>query len=199
MPVRFFPVSSAPDEALKPEPSRIAEVVELRTKLAPQVTDAREEARVPAFDRAVRVLARRALSQHELATQLRREGYRDEVIAETLEQCVNRGYLDDEALAQRTAERLRVRKRLGRNAIRAQLLGRGLRPELVESVLHHADHEDEYEALLSLALPKAKSLRSVDRVTAERRLSGYLARRGYSGSQLREVTRIALDEAARIP
>lgn len=197
MAVRFLPVHSSPDEAPESEHAAVAEVIELRTQLTSVAPERAEQPETPVFDRAVRLLARRALSEFELAAQLRQEGYAAESIQEAIVGCVTRRYLDDSALAEQLTRRLRTHKKLGKNAIRAQLLTRRIDPNVIEAVLREMDEDEEYEALLSLARAKARTLRHLERTVAERRLSGYLARRGYAGASLRQVTKLALDEVAR--
>jgi regulatory protein len=59
-----------------------------------------------------------------------------------------------------------------------------------------AEDEDVRSARLDeVASDRARRLASLDRAVAERRLTAYLMRKGYSGSDVRTAVRQALDAA----
>ena len=53
--------------------------------------------------------------------------------------------------------------------------------------------ESEADKALEVALTRARQLGRLDRATAERRLVGFLSRRGFNGSTVRNAVREALD------
>jgi regulatory protein len=69
-----------------------------------------------------------------------------------------------------------------------------LSPAAIEYALELVDTSDELARARELAVKRAGQLASYDRETAQRRLSGYLARRGYSGSTVRAAVEHALSE-----
>ena len=76
----------------------------------------------------------------------------------------------------------------------AQELARRGVPREVADVALAALPDDDAERALRFARTKARSMASLDRNTALRRLTGQLTRRGYGGSIALNAAREALDE-----
>ncbi len=137
-------------------------------------------------------LTRRGQSVQEIRDLLTaRELDADEVEAE-IERLLGAGLLDDAELAQNLVRSLTERKKLGRSALLAELRRRKLDPIVIEEAVAELDRDDEEERCLELARQRARQLNSVDDQTAERRLSGFLQRKGYSGDAIRKSVRTAL-------
>lgn len=178
----------------------LAEVVELRTRLAdsgalnpePGQSDPRPE--LPVFEKAVKLLARRALSRQELKNELTRLGYSETESDEAVDACEERYYLNDEDLAQRLVERAERRKRLSQTMLQRMLRERLIPQSIIDNALLELGGDTEEAKMLAVARERAGKLANLDRATAERRLAGYLARRGFGGSALHRVVRRVLDE-----
>lgn len=134
---------------------------------------------------AVAALARRGLSRRELERLLRGREFDDATIAEQVERLESAGLIDDTALAQNLVGILQERKGLGRSGIAAELTRRMISPAAIEYALDLVDSGDELGRARELARKRATQLRSYDHETAVRRLTGYLARRGYPGAVVR--------------
>ncbi|MGA7149704.1 MAG: regulatory protein RecX [Microbacterium sp.] len=106
------------------------------------------------------------------------------------------GYLDDAALADQLIHTGVDRKAQGRQVIGQTLAKRGIPRDVADAALA-ALPDDDFERALDFARGKARSLQSLDRDTALRRLTGQLARRGYGGSLAMSAARAALDESPR--
>jgi regulatory protein len=161
-----------------------------------------EAAAASAHQVAVSALARRGLSRRELERVLRGRDFEESTIAEQLDRLEASGLIDDLALAQNLVGTLQERKGLGRSGIAAELTRRLLAPAAIEYALDLVDTGDELARARELARKRASQLRGYDHETAVRRLSGYLARRGYSGSVVRaaveqELPRSGARSAAR--
>ncbi|AYF96810.1 regulatory protein RecX [Protaetiibacter intestinalis] len=148
---------------------------------------------------SMKALGRRSLSRRELERVLRDGGVDDEGIARECDRLARVGLLDDAALAQTLVASLQERKGLGRTAIAAELARRLFAPAAIEYALELVDSGDELARAHEAARKRAAQLGGLDHDTAARRLSGYLARRGYSGSTVRAAVEHALprDRAAR--
>lgn len=146
---------------------------------------------------AVRILARRALSSGELASELLRAGHTQLDTEIVIDEFCERLYLDDASLARTLAERLRERKGASRSHIRQKLRERKLSDAVISEVTAELDDAEEYQLLREAALDRARKLGGLDRTTAERRLVGYLARRGWSGEGLHRAVKEALDGNTR--
>ena len=141
---------------------------------------------------SMHALTRRGQSRRELERTLRSRDLPDDVIAHEVERLEGVGLIDDIALAQNLVGVLQERKGLGRTGIAAELTRRMLSPAAIEYALELVDTSDELGRARDLAVKRAAQLSSYDRETAQRRLSGYLARRGYSGSTVRAAVEHAL-------
>lgn len=143
---------------------------------------------------SMKALGRRALSRRELERALRDRGVDDDAASREADRLTRVGLLDDAALAQTLVATLQERKGLGRTAIAAELTRRLLAPSAIEYALELIDTGDELARAREVARKRAAQLGSLDRDTAVRRLSGYLARRGYSGSTVRAAVEQALPQ-----
>lgn len=137
-------------------------------------------------------LTKRGMSKREVERTLRAKELDDDVIAAELERLEGTGLVDDLALAQNLVGTLQERKGLGRSGIAAELTRRLLSPAAIEYALELIDTGDELARARDIAVQRARQLTSYDRETAVRRLSAYLARRGYSGSTVRAAVDHAL-------
>lgn len=143
---------------------------------------------------SMHALTRRGQSRAEVADLLARRELPPEVVETELERLTAVGLIDDHALAHDLVDRLRSRKKLGASALRAELQRRRLDREAIEAALTAvADDDADTELVDELARDRARRLGGLDRVTAERRLVDYLARKGHTGSRAREAARRALD------
>lgn len=146
---------------------------------------------------SISALSRRGLSRRETERHLRDRGFEDAEIAAEVARLERDGYLDDIALAQNLVGTLQERKGLGRSAIAAELTRRLLAPAAIEYALDLIDTGDELSRAREVALKRAGQLRNLDREVAVRRLSAFLARRGYGGSTIRAAVDQALPVTAR--
>ncbi len=150
-----------------------------------------------AMDDAVRLLARRARSSGELRRELLSLGHDQVEVDEVILECESRLYLDDLGLARVLTETLRERKRASRSQIRTKLRERLLPDGAIEEATGELDDEEENDLLREAATERARKMTGLDRQTAERRLLGFLARRGWSGERAVRVAREALDRDAK--
>ncbi len=142
---------------------------------------------------AVRLLARRARSSGELRSELIALGHDPNEADDVIDEFVRSLYLDDLGLARVVTEKLRESKRASRAQIRQKLRERKFEDEAIETALGELDDDEEFALLRRTALERARRLGGVDRQTAERRLLGFLARRGWSGEPAVRAVRDALD------
>jgi len=144
---------------------------------------------------SINALARKGMSSAEMTTLLEnREIEPDEVAAE-VERLEGAGLLDDRVLAQDLVNTLRDRKGLGKSAITAELRRRQVDQAAIDEALENVDVDDELERATEVAIKRAGQLSSYDRTTAERRLSAFLQRRGYSGTVVGAAVKAALGPA----
>ncbi|WP_168223263.1 regulatory protein RecX [Plantibacter sp. M259] len=146
---------------------------------------------------AVRRLARRGCSEWEIAELLRGHDAAPDEVEHVLAELRRRGYLDDAELARQLVESLHTRKGQSRAVIGRELSSRRIDASIVSEALEAIDDDDELRRALVVAEKRAGQLRSLDQATAERRLSAYLARRGYGSVIIREACSRALSGSKR--
>lgn len=137
-------------------------------------------------------LARRGMSRWELQQVLQRREVDERIAEAELDRLERVGLLDDAALAVTLVYTQHTRKGLGRTAIAHELRRRHIDQDIIEDALGEIEDDDERERALELAHKRAGQLHGIDDVTARRRLSGFLARKGYSNEIVREAVDSAL-------
>ncbi len=149
-----------------------------------------QAARTDAVDAALHYLSYRPRSRVELERRLRRRGCQPRHVATAVERCVELGYVDDRAFALAfVRERVRFRPR-GRARLVSELLQRGVDRDVAEGAVRDAMAEEgvrESDLLRAAAAKRWRAVRDLDPGTARRRLSAYLARRGFPHAGIRTV------------
>ncbi|MEI6404325.1 MAG: regulatory protein RecX [Actinomycetes bacterium] len=142
---------------------------------------------------ALRQLNLMPRSRKELATKMAAKGVTEEVSLAVLERLTEVGLVDDRGYAELLVRSKTKVKRLSRRALRMELLKKGIDPEIISQVLASVTDDDEIQMARELVEKKMRSLTKVDPVVAQRRLSGQLARKGYSHSVIMKVLNEHLD------
>lgn len=156
----------------------------------PSTTSKREE---QARALCLRLLTARARTRAELAGQLAKRGYSDDVTTEVLDRLTEVGLVDDGEFAEQWVRSRRARGGKGRRALTAELRGKGVGEEVIAAALDDADpgaERDRAEELVQAKL-RRESLGDDD-LRISRRLVAMLARRGYSQSLAFDVVGIEL-------
>jgi regulatory protein len=103
------------------------------------------------------------------------------------------GYVNDQRLAELLVSKWTDRKGKGRGVIAEEMRRRHISAEICASVLANLDDDSQEAQATELAIARARQLTNLDRATAERRLVGFLSRRGFTGSAARSAIRVALE------
>ena len=154
---------------------------------SPRHSAPRHSAPHPASPRqlAYRYLARRAYTEWELETRLRRRGVAADDVVATLEELKRLGYLNDAETAAQWARSWRLYKGWGPMRIRAELIRRGLDRPLTERLMAELFPHDETEAAAMQAAVRLAGRPAFSRASASggqgpvRWLAAQLVRRGF--------------------
>ena len=138
----------------------------------------------------MQALTRRGQSRWELEKALLGRDIAGEIVQEELDRLERVGLIDDAALAESFVRVQHERKGLGRSALTVELRRRHIGQQCIDDALEQIGDDDEQSRATELAVRRAPQLRSLDGETAKRRLTGFLMRKGYSGS----IVRVAVDE-----
>lgn len=157
----------------------------------PSTSETREE---QAHTVCLRLLTVRARTRAELAGQLAKRGYPDEVADTVLSRLATVGLIDDEDFAQQWVQSRQRNAGKGKRALAAELRTKGVDDEVIASALSGIDAGSERvraEQLVERKL-RREPLNDGDDAKVMRRLVGMLARRGYSQSMAVAVVTDAL-------
>ena len=142
----------------------------------------------------LRALTGAPKTRQQLADLLAKRGIPDDVAEVVLDRFGEVGLIDDAAFARAWVTSRQAGRGLARRALKAELRAKGVDGEVAEEAVALVDDQDEWDAARRLVQRRLPGLRRVDRVTAERRLVGMLARKGYGSGLAGWVVREALDE-----
>ena len=141
----------------------------------------------------LRLLTARARTRAELAGQLTKRGYPDDVSDQVLDRLADVGLVDDADFAEQWVRSRRVNAGKGKRALAAELRTKGVDNEVITEALADIDAGAERERAEQLVDDKLRRERLTDDdAKLARRLVGMLARRGYSQTMAFDVVKVAL-------
>jgi regulatory protein len=160
-----------------------------------------QDAPYRARERALRLLALRDRSVREIQVRLRQAGFEAGTVDETVRWLAGLGYLDDRRFAEAySAEK--QRGGWGPRRVRAELAAKGVERSVVDETLASLDDagspaSEEGGAALEQTVRKRFARQfAADPEAAERRLAGFLARRGYDWDTIGRLSRMLRGEAS---
>jgi regulatory protein len=145
-----------------------------------------------AINQAIRLLSYRPRSRREIQIRLERKDFPSEAIESALEHLVEQGYVDDQEFAQYWIENRAENRPRGKRLIASELRQKGVPKEVVDEAIKEADI-DELDDALKIARKRSEQLSGLDHVVWQRRMTGFLQRRGFAWETIRTV----LDELRR--
>lgn len=136
----------------------------------------------------LRLLTARSRTRAELAGQLTKRGYPDDVSNRVLDRLAGVGLVDDTDFAEQWVQSRRAKTGKSRRALAAELHTKGVDNQVIDTVLAGIDAGAERERAEQLVRTKLRrEVLSEDDTKVTRRLVGMLARRGYSQTVACEV------------
>jgi len=138
-----------------------------------------------AYQKALHFLSFRPRSSAEVCQNLSKRGISESLIEETLDRLQSTGQIDDEAFARAWVENRNTFRPRGKPALRMELRRKGLSDEIVQSVLN--TQVDEAALAITSARKYARRLIGLEWPEFRQKLSGFLARRGFSYTTLAPV------------
>jgi len=145
-----------------------------------------EKPKISAMEKAMRLLSRRALSEHELRTKLGAAGYPPDEVRAAVAECRKRRYVDDRQFAADYAGELAGRG-LGGRRIALALRKRGIPAELREEPLEEASETEAERAAEALACKLRLLANESDPRKKREKAYRFLVSRGFSFDSCREA------------
>jgi len=147
-----------------------------------------EDQILAAKEAAFNLLKYRERSTEEVRDRLRKKQYSEKVIAEVVQYLLEKDFLNDQHFAEIFAVDQLTRKNIGPIRLRSELQKKKLPKQLIEQTIEKIYQKyDLREQAEQAAAKKRKTLKNVDGETAYRRLTYYLARRGFSWEIISDV------------
>ena len=151
-----------------------------------------EDARERAFQQAILFLSYRARSESEIRQNLRKHEIPEPIIEQTLERLRQDGLANDNHFARAWVENRSTFRPRSRRMMAMELRQKGLGDEAVSSAVESVDDEAlAYEA----AQKRAPRLKALEWNEFRKKLSDFLARRGFSYSVIAPVVTRIWNEA----
>ena len=150
----------------------------------------REEAALRTYDRALSMLAAQARSARDLERRLVRKGEDPAHVRSAIERLRAAGLVDDAVFARQLARSKLLGTGLSARRLSQELSKRGVARDVADEAVSQVVEEegvDEVSIVETVARKKLRSLARLDSVTRNRRLYGFLARRGYDADTIRST------------
>ena len=142
-----------------------------------------------AYRAALTCLTRRPFARRDLARRLVMRGHPPQAADQAVERAAQAGLVDDLTFARHFIQTRAARGR-GPARLRRELVGMGVAPGMVDRVLsEETTEEGDRHAVARLIRKRAGQLRNVPLPERTRRVIAYLARRGYTGHEVRRLVR----------
>lgn len=137
---------------------------------------------------ALRQLTMAPRSRKELHDKMLAKGVPEQIAVAVLDRLVDVGLVDDVAYAHMLVRSKTNSRSLAKRALRIELTKKGIDPEIQNLVLADVTDDDEYRMATELVAKKIRSMASLSPEARWRRLTGLLARKGYTtGTTIRVV------------
>jgi regulatory protein len=135
------------------------------------------------------LLGYRGRSEHELEERLRKKGFGEDEIRETVLYLKHAGMLDDQMLAENLRRQAFSNKLLGYAGAKRFMSQRGLSRDVIETSLDY-DEDREIATIQKLMDKKFRTLRHHSDADGTRKAVHFLLRRGFSLSTIRKALKI---------
>ena len=140
----------------------------------------------------LRLLTARARTRAELAGQLAKRGYPDDVSARVLDRLTDVGLVDDAGFAEQWVHSRRANAGKAKRALAAELHTKGVDNDVITAVLSGIDAGAERDRAEQLVQTKLRRENLDDDAKVSRMLVAMLARRGYSQTMAYDVVSVEL-------
>lgn len=138
-----------------------------------------------ALQLALYYLEKRARTEKELREKLARKQIPPQEIEAVLVKLKEFGYIDDVKFAQNFQRARNDYKPMGVRRIKLELAIKGVPKDIVSTI--SAEKEDEYQLALAAAESRLRQYANLEPAVFERRMTGFLARRGFSYDTIKKV------------
>lgn len=137
-----------------------------------------EDAKEVAYQRTLKFIGYRMRTEAEVRDKLNEKGVSVDVVEEVLKRLRRSGIVDDERFAQNWVENRSEFRPRSQRALSFELRHKGIPNEVIENILSQAIDDEELAYLA--ATKQSRRLKGLEWPDFRRKMSGFLARRGFS-------------------
>ena len=142
-------------------------------------------------------LSKGAKSKSQLRAILVKREIPEDIFEPILDRFEEAGLIDDAQFANVIVNSRRRYKGLSKSAIKRELSTKGVAVEVIEEAISEITAEQEFETAKELAVKRLRTMSRLEPAVQDRRLSGYLARKGYGGGIVYAAIRYAREQAVK--
>ncbi len=156
-----------------------------------------QDALEKAYGTALHLLSYRPRSEHEIRRKLLEKGFDEEACMTVLERLRNAGLSGDSSFAQQWTENRQTFRPRSRRMLSAELRQKGVADDDIEQALAGLPEEDQlaYDA----AMRSVRKWQGLDWETFRKKLSGFLARKGFNYEATAATVRKVWEEIQERP
>jgi regulatory protein len=136
-----------------------------------------------------RYLSYRPRTVKEARDYLLQKGFAPTLVDAVLVEMEKEGYLNDQQYAINWVRERQVSKQLGIQRLRQELIRKGIAAVYIDAALDESRMEAERQLVTEVAKRRYSRMQGLDWPTIERRLGGYLLRRGFASSLVHQTLR----------
>lgn len=142
-------------------------------------------------------LSKGAKSKAQLRAILVKREIPEDIAEPILDRFEETGLIDDAMFANVVVNSRRKHKGLSKSAIKRELGTKGVAAEIIDEALSEVTSEQELETAQYLAAKKLRAMTHLAKDVQDRRLAGFLARKGYGGGVVYAAIRHAREQAVK--
>ncbi len=136
---------------------------------------------------ALEMLQEEIYSKSQMSRHLEKEGFTDETVETIVTELIQAGHIRDRQFAEKWIQRRIKSNPRGRKLLKQELIEKGVDRKTAEQVINEVNAEVEAKLALQIAEKQAKKYKHLTNQAAQRRLYGYLARRGYDSDLILKI------------
>ncbi len=159
--------------------------LEIEAEVIEKLIDAEEMMRAKKY--ALEMLQEEIYSKSQMSRHLEKEGFRDETVETIVTELIQTGHIRDRQFAEKWIQRRIKSNPRGRKLLKQELIEKGVDRKTAEQVINEVNAEVEAKLALQIAEKQAKKYKHLTNQAAQRRLYGYLARRGYDSDLILKI------------
>ncbi len=159
--------------------------LEIEAEVIEKLITAEEMMRAKKY--ALEMLQEEIYSKSQMSRHLAKEGFRDETVETIVTELIQSGHIRDRQFAEKWVQRRLKSNPRGQKLLKMELIEKGVDRKTAEQVVNEVNAEDEARLALQIAKKQGKKYKHLTNQVAQRRLHGYLARRGYDSELILKI------------